>query len=64
MKRPMPVRVPPEPTPTTTASMSPPICAQISGAVVVSCAAGLAGLTNWLTKKPCVSRAKASAWSW
>jgi hypothetical protein len=31
MNRPTPVRVPPEPTPTTTASMSPPICSKISG---------------------------------
>jgi hypothetical protein len=49
MNRPMPVRVPPEPTPTTTASMSPPICSKISGAVVVSWARGLAGFSNWLT---------------
>ena len=34
----MPVSVPPEPTPTTTASRSPPICSRISGAVVASCA--------------------------
>src|SRR4029453_19242157 len=30
--------VPPEPTPQTTASSRPPVCAQISGPVVVSCA--------------------------
>ena len=44
MKRPMPVSVPPEPTPTTIASTSPSICRRISGPVVVSCASGLAGL--------------------
>ena len=41
--------VPPEPTPHTTASSVPPICAKISGPVVASCAAGLAGFPNWLT---------------
>jgi hypothetical protein len=35
-KRASPVSVPPEPTPTTTASRRWPICCQISGPVVVS----------------------------
>jgi hypothetical protein len=48
MKRPMPVSVPPEPTPQTMASIWCSICRQISGAVPVSCASGLAGLANWL----------------
>ena len=44
----MPVIVPPEPKPNTTASMSPSIWRKISGPVVFSCARGLAGLPNWL----------------
>src|SRR5436189_115037 len=51
MKRPMPVSMPPEPTPTTIASTSPSIWRRISGPVVVACACGLAGLANWFTKK-------------
>ena len=50
MYRPMPVSVPPEPTPTTMASTSPSIWRRISGPVVISCASGLAGLANWFTK--------------
>ncbi len=46
-KRVRPVRVPAEPTPTTIASTSWPVWAQISGPVPVSCASGLAGLLNW-----------------
>jgi hypothetical protein len=47
-KRPTPVSVPPEPTPTTTASTSPSIPSRISGPVLASWAAGLAGFSNWL----------------
>ena len=43
-----PAIVPPEPTPQQIASTRWPICAQISGPVVVSCASELAGLPNWL----------------
>ena len=46
--RDMPVSVPPVPTPHTTASSRCCICSQISGAVVSSCAWGLAWLVNWL----------------
>ena len=49
LERPSPLSMPPEPTPTTTASMSPSIWRSISGPVVLSCARGLAGLANWLT---------------
>ena len=56
--------VPDEPTPKTSASTSCSICAQISGPVVVSCASGLAGLANWLTKNAPVSFAILSAMSW
>ncbi|MNE52130.1 hypothetical protein D3C80_1467880 [compost metagenome] len=45
-KRVKPVKVPAEPTPTTMASTSWCICAQISGAVLHSWARGLAGLLN------------------
>jgi hypothetical protein len=41
-----PPSVPPEPTPTTMASISPSSCSYISGAVV-ACASGLASLLNW-----------------
>ncbi len=62
MNRPMPVSVPPEPTPTTMASTSPSIWRRISGPVAVSCACGLAGLANWLTKNaPAVRCVIASA---
>jgi hypothetical protein len=50
-KRVSPVRVPAEPTPTTMASTSCWVCAQISGAVLHSWASGLAGLLNWSAKK-------------
>ena len=41
-----PVIVPPVPTPATIASMSWPLSSQISGPVVRSCIAGLAGFSN------------------
>ena len=43
---PIPVSVPPEPMPHTTASTRRSICSQISGAVPYSWASGLAGLAN------------------
>jgi len=56
--------VPELPQPNTMASMSWPICSQISGPVPVSCASGLSGLPNWLMKyAPGVSRAMRSAMS-
>ena len=45
--RAMPVMVPPVPAPPTTMSTAPSVSVQISSAVVASCAAGLAGLSNW-----------------
>ena len=45
----VPVIVPPEPIPATKASMSPPVCSQISGPVVLTWASALAALANWLT---------------
>ncbi|MOA09678.1 hypothetical protein D3C78_1295290 [compost metagenome] len=64
-KRVNPVRVPPEPTPTTMASTSWAVCAQISGAVLHSWASGLAGLLNWSEKKASgISRASRAATSW
>ncbi len=64
-KRVRPVIVPPEPTPQTMASTSWPICAQISGPVVRSCASGLAGLLNWSAKNaPGISPASRAARSW
>ncbi len=41
-----PVMVPPVPTPATSTSTSPPVSAQISGPVVLSWMAGLAGFSN------------------
>ena len=43
-----PVMVPPVPTPLTMISTSPLVSSHISGPVVCSCMAGLAGLSNWL----------------
>ncbi|SVJ50788.1 Uncharacterised protein [Klebsiella pneumoniae] len=60
-----PVRVPEEPTPTTMASRSWPVCAQSSGPVPHSWASGLAGLLNWSAKKaPGISCARRAATSW
>ena len=64
-KRDRPVMVPELPQPKTMASMSPSIWRQISGPVPCSCAAGLSGLPNWLTKyAPGVSAAMRAAMSW
>ncbi len=46
--RPQPVKVPPVPTPITSASTLPCVSAQISSAVVKACTSGLAGFSNWL----------------
>ena len=45
--RAQPLSVPPVPAPATKASHTPPVCSQISGAVVVRCASGLSSLSNW-----------------
>ena len=64
-KRLSPVSVPADPTPTTMASRSCSVCAQISGAVLHSWASGLAGLLNWSAKNaPGMSLAKRAATSW
>ena len=47
--RAVPVMVPPEPMPATSASIRPPVCSQISGPVVFTCASAFASLANWLT---------------
>jgi len=46
MKREIPVMVPPVPTPETSTSMPPSVSFQISGPVVFSWIAGLAGFLN------------------
>ncbi|MCY1457922.1 hypothetical protein D9M71_752570 [compost metagenome] len=64
-KRVRPVRVPADPTPTTMASTSCWVCAQISGAVLHSWASGLAGLLNWSAKNAsgiCAARRPARSW--
>ncbi|MNE53198.1 hypothetical protein D3C80_1479100 [compost metagenome] len=64
-KRVKPVSVPAEPTPTTMASTSCWVCAQISGAVLHSWASGLAGLLNWSAKNASgISSASRAATSW
>mmetsp|Transcript_21912 Transcript_21912/g.61021 ORF Transcript_21912/g.61021 Transcript_21912/m.61021 type:complete len:279 (-) Transcript_21912:42-878(-) len=51
---PVPVSVPPVPTPPTRASMLPPVSRQISGPVVSRWIFGLSGLLNcWRRKPPC-----------
>ena len=45
-KRPVPVSVPPVPTPATKTSMQPSVSRHISGPVVSICACTFAGLSN------------------
>ena len=45
-----PASVPPEPTAQMKPSIRPPVCSQISGAVLSTCAWRLATLSNWLAQ--------------
>ena len=59
---PMPVTVPPVPTPQTMASTSPPVSRQISSAVVSRWIAGFAGLANCCSiTAPSISATSSSA---
>ena len=61
---PVPVMVPPVPTPATKISTLPSVSAQISGPVVSKCALGFAGFTNWPgTKLFGISFASSSAFA-
>ena len=62
MYRVTPVIVPPVPTPATIMSTRPPVSSQISGPVVCSWTAGLAGLSNCCGIQP-LGVASASSWA-
>jgi hypothetical protein len=47
---PRPAMVPPDPTAQVKPSTPPPVCSQISGAVISICACRLATLSNWLAQ--------------